>query len=261
MIKKTTFGPMLLAIVLAIFGSCKNDEPKLVCTAGSVTLFDKAFTRFTLSLNSVTGFTQLDLVKVYDGTDSSHAYNYTYTQNALSNIARTEDGVRIDYAVTLTGTKVSKFTSKTSGGKNKEEIRWIYSNDQATQTQVWYANEAGTLFQVGHNAYSYDAKGNLTKSDSYLDIAAYFTLAFGGDPTGYAPILFNSITYEPSDAFNPLKGQYFIDNLDMAIMINLPQKITYTGKSESYVIQKDGNGLPTKATSGAKYMEVTYLCK
>jgi hypothetical protein len=198
---------------------------------------------------------------VYDGTDSSFTYNYTYTSNALSNIARTEDGVRIDYAVTLTGTKVSKFTSKTSTGKNKEEIRWIYNNEQATQSQVWYANQAGTLFQVGHNAYSYDSKGNLTKSDSYLDIAAYFILAFGGDPTGYAPILFNSIAYEPSDAANPLKGQYFMDNLDMAIMINLPQKIIYSGRSESYVIQKDGNGLPTKATSGAKYMDITYVCK
>lgn len=99
-------------ICITLLASCGTDETP-VCSVSTVTIFDKGFTRFTFSRNSM-GAATLDLIKVNDGTDSSNTYSYTYFSGALTNVTRIEDGTAISYSVTMEGNKVSKFSSKTS---------------------------------------------------------------------------------------------------------------------------------------------------
>lgn len=253
---------LFLIILLA---ACNTVEDP-VCSVSAVTIFDKSFTRFIFSRNSA-GTATLDLIKVHDSTDSSYTYSYTYSSDALTNIIRAEDGVSTNYAVTLTGTKVTRLNSKTAAGKNQDEIRLVYNNEQVTQSQSWLANPAGTLFQIGHQVYTYDSNGNLIKSETSIDLEAFFSLAFELDPSGYSPMMFGSIIYESSNAANPLKEHYYLDNLETSFMLNIPQKVTYkdmngvTVSSDIYAIERDGSGLPTKATSGSKYVEATYTCQ
>ena len=254
-------------IILSLFilvSSCGTDET--VCSVNSVTVFDKTFTRFTFSRNS-TGAAILDLVKVNDGTDSSYTYSYTYSSGVLTNVMRTEDGAVINYVVTMDGNKVSKFASKTPAGKNQDETRLMYSGEQVTSSQSWLANEAGTLFQIGHTIYTYDSRGDLTKSETYIDLLALFSLVFGLDPSGYSPVVFGTAFYEPSNADNPMNGHFYLENLDMTFLLHVPQKITSKDVNgtivsvDTYTIEQDGSGLPTKAISGAKYVEATYTCQ
>ena len=252
-------------ILITLLAACSRVENP-VCSINKVTIFDKAFIRFTFFRNSA-GAATLDLVKVYDGTDSSYTYSYTYSSGALTTILRTEDGVTTNYTVTMDGTKVTKLSSKTPAGKSQDEIRLMYNNDQAIQAQSWLANDAGALFQIGHQVYTYDSKGNLILSEIYIDLVAFFSLAFGADPSGYTPKIFGTTGYEPSNAANPLIGHYYLDNLDTSFMLNIPQKITHkdlngkTVATDTYTIQQDGSGLPTKTNSGAKYMEAVYSCQ
>lgn len=245
--------------------ACSADEGP-ICSVNTVTIFERAFTRFTFTRNPA-GAATLDLIKVYDGTDSSYTYSYTYSSGALTTITRAEDGVTTSYTVTIDGSKVTKLNSKTPAGKNQDEIRFVYNNEQVTQSQSWLANAAGTLFQVGHQVYTYDSKGDLTKVETYIDLLALFSLVFGLDPSAYSPIVIASAIYEPSNSANPLKGHYYLDNLELSFMQNIPKKITYkdlngaTISSDTYTIEQDGSGLPSKATSGSKYVEATYTCQ
>lgn len=251
--------------LILLLGACGTDEDP-ICSVSTITIFEKAFTRFVFTRNS-TGAATLDLIRVYDGTDSSYTYSYTYSSGALTTIVRAEDGVTSSYAVTVEGSEVTKLNSKTPTGKNQDEIRLTYNNKQVTQSQSWLANTAGTLFQIGHQVYTYDSKGDLTKSETYIDLVAFFSLVFGLDPTGYSPVAITSAIYEPSTSANPLKGHYYLDDLETSFMLNIPKKITHkdlkgtTVSSDTYAIEQDGSGLPTKATSGANYVEATYTCQ
>ena len=252
--------PGLMLVSILFVSSC-GSEDDLVCSVNSVTISDNASTNFNFSRKS-DGSAQLNLVTVYEGTDSSYTFSYTYSSSgSLTNIIRNEDGVTLNYEVSYDGDNVSSFLSKNSSGVNQDELRLVYSGGRVSQTQAYLANSSGTLFQVGHNTYSYDGDGNLTARGTYLDLASIFSLLFGFDPATYSPLLLDNATFQASSYANPLNGHYFMDNFDLCLMVNLPQKITYTTKTENYSFDSDGSGLPTKATAGSKSIEMVYTCQ
>jgi len=258
---------LIISILSLVLVSCggKDPAPNKACQANSVVNFDKAFTRF--DFQEIDSKLVLNTIKVYDGTDSAYVYTYHFANGQLSTIAYAGVGSKKLgesklYNATYDGTNLAKLTVA-----NKEEIRLVYNNSKIAQSQSFLANNVGTMFQVGHEAFTYDGNGNLTQSQIYVDLVSLFTIAFGSDPTSYSPILFTSVVIEPSTYPNPLKDHVFIDNLALSLMNKMPQKITYkdlTGNplfTDSYSFTTDSNGQVSRATAGTKYVEATYVCK
>ncbi|GHN00987.1 hypothetical protein WSM22_24760 [Cytophagales bacterium WSM2-2] len=255
------FSTLLLFLI-----SCGGSDPKpsnASCLPESATYFDRAYTRFAITIADDKA--SLNTVKVYDGTDSAYTYSYSYNAGLLTQIKQTivKTGVTRTYTVTYTNSKISKLASP------DDEFRLVYNSDGTVQqVQGWSPNSTGTFFEVSHFAFSsYDGSGNFTKMEINVDIVALFTLAFGSNPTSYTPILLSSEVHEISSSPNPLFGLFFPDRPDFFAMKNIRSKITVKNSSgvvastETYSITTGSNGMPAKASSGAKYLEASYSCK
>jgi len=259
----------LLFIGTALFLSCAVDdeEPTLAdCAPTSVTLFDEAFTNFIFGSDG-DGGQRVNTINVYANTDSTIVYTYSYGTD-LETISITEDGATIVYNATFENGKLSKLS--TAGGTNElaGEIRLVYSGSNVSSLETWVKAD-GILYQVGHFNMTYDGSGNVIRSEINFDFVMVFTIAFGGVPTSpYAPAFFGSVDYEygSDSAPNPLYGTYFMENPDMGLLKNMPVNIVHKDNagsvtsSDAYTITFDDNGYPIKSTSGATYIEATYVC-
>jgi hypothetical protein len=260
----------LLFIGFLFTFSCAVDDedPALKdCAPTSVVLFDEAYTNFNFTSDG-DGGQRVNSIDVYANTDSSFVYTYSYGTE-LETITITEDGSSVAYTTTFENGKLSKLS--TAGGPNElaGELILEYSGSNVTKLETWVTAIDGNLYQVGHFDMTYDGSGNMSRSEINFDFIALFTIAFGSSPTDpYSPQSFGSSEYEygSENAPNPLYGTYFMENPDMGFLKNMPINIiqkdqsgSVTG-SEGFTITFDENGYPIKSTSGAFYIEATYVC-
>jgi len=259
---------LILLISILLFTGCVLEEVTVpTCYPVSATLFDKTSTNFTFEADDAGG-QRLSIISVFHGTDSSYTYTYNYSGNQITTITKLEDGESEVYEATYSATKLTKLTQREPINNSVAlEIRIVYNGNNISNYEIWFASVTGTLYQISHISYTYDSEGNITKSKSNIDLAAIFTLAFAEEPTSYSPILLTSSEYEVSGSLNPLYNTFFLDRPDQSIMRNLPLSITLNDelnggviRTENYSIETDANGYPTKAISGAKYVEATYMC-
>jgi len=256
---------------IAIFSCSTEPEPTITpvsCSPTSVTFFDEAFTRLTYEPDG-SGSQQLSMVSVYDGTDSSYFYTYTYNTR-LETISQTEDGETTIYNAIYDSDKLIKLSVEDAPGEVSSEIRFVYNGSNMSSADIWAKASDSKLYQIAHSSLTYDGDGNLILAEINIDIVALLTIAFGGAPdAAYAPVIASSIGYEygQEDAPNPIYGSYYVENPDMTFMKNLPVSIVLKDEngivteSEAYTITLDENGYPTKSVSGAKYLEAIYDCK
>jgi len=258
----------LLSLSFLLLLSCTQEEPTVInCSPTSVTIFNTSATDYLFSPNG--DALKLSSIDAYIGTDQNAKYTYEYNAGLISQITSTDNtGAVLVYNATYSGSNLEKLTVYQDGSTTipQIEMRYIYSGNTITAIESWYGNAAGTLFQIGHSAFSYDGNGDLITNESNLDIAALFTLAFGSDPTSYSPILFFTASYVTSNSPNPLAGSYSFAQPEYSIMKNLPSSVSITDfdgvvTTDDYTFESDANGYTTKATSGTKYLDATYECK
>jgi hypothetical protein len=260
----------LLFAGITLFLSCTDDdEPTMVeCSPTSVTLFDEAFTNFVFG-DDGNGGQRVDNIVVYANTDSSFLYSYIYDGTNLKSITVNEGGTNLVYEAFYDNNKLSILA--TAGGPEDlaGELRLSYNGDNMSSLETWVEAIDGNFYQIGHFTMTYDGSGNMTRSEINLDFIALFTIAFGSSPTEpYTPAFFGSVEYEygQDKSPNPLYGVYFMENPDMGFLRNLPINIIHKDETGSvteslgFVITLDENGYPIKSTSGATYIEATYVC-
>lgn len=253
-----------IAIGLLFLLSCTTEEPTVInCSPTSVKLANNSESDYTFSEGKLTGIRSNS-----DTPDETVIYDYEYSGDQISRITSTDNaGNVLEYVATYSGTSLSKLTNFQSGTTTPQiELIYIYNGDKVSSYESWYGNASGTLFQMGHTAFGYDSNGNLVQSEVNFDIAAFFTLAFGSDPTSYAPQTLFVTEYVPSNSSNPLYGTYAFNNQDFSIMKNLPASIKSTDidgnvTSESFEFDVDENGNATNATgSHGSTFGAVYTC-
>ena len=261
----------LWLIGLTIITSCtKDSDPEITpvtCSPTSVTLFDKAFTRLVFGPDDEGG-QQLNKVTVYEGTDSSYVYTFTYSTR-LESISLLEEGETVVFTAAYDNENLVKLSTGDSPGDISAEFVFVYSGSRVSSAETWVKATDNNLYKIAHTALIYSGDGNLSRSETNIDLVALLTIAFGGVPDApYAPFVAASTEYDygSEDAPNPIFGSYFMENPDMIYMQNLPISITYKDEngnvtnSEAYTITLDDNGYPIEAISGIKYLEATYDC-
>ncbi len=253
----------LLSLGFLFLLSCTSEEPTVVnCSPTSVKIANNSESVYTFSDGKLTG------INAAIGTDQSATYVYEYSGDEISRITSTNnDGTSNEYKATYSGSDLSKLANFQPGTTTPAiELRYIYNGDKVSSYESWYGNAAGTLFQVGNTDFGYDSNGNLLQSEVNFDIAALFTIAFGSDPTSYAPQTLFVTEYVPSNSANPLYGSYAFNNQDYAIMKNLPASYKMTDldgniTSESFEFDVDENGNTTNATgSDGSTLGAVYTC-
>jgi hypothetical protein len=245
---------------LLLLAACgEGDDVATACRVSSAVLFDKSPTEFSFTPDAG-GTPYLNSVSVYTGTDSSYVYNYSYSGGRISTITRLEDGASSTYTASYSGDLLSQLESAT------ERIVFEHTGGRITKATFNLAATGGGFFPVGHTVYVYGSDGNLGNSNTRIDLVALLTIAFGGVPTGYAPVLVSSTDFLASNSPNPMNSFFFLDFMELTFMENLPSVITYKDasgsvtKTETYTITSNEHGYPTRAQAGGKYLEVTYVC-
>ena len=251
---------LALLIPVIIIGCNTTDDPEILpaCQTTAITFFEEgAYTNYVFEKNSEDAY-QLTTVTVYEGTDSSYVYTYTY-DGKLQSITQTEDGESITFSAVYVDNKLSKVVSVGDPDEGDGELVLTYSGDKVTAVGLWIEAIDENLYKVGEFKMTYNSSGDLTKTEQYIDIIAVFSIAFGGVPTEpYTPIFGGSIeyTYGTEAAPNPLYGVYNVETPDLTFMKNMPISMvekddegTVTG-SESYTITLNDKGFPTMVTFG-----------
>lgn len=252
-----------ISIGLLFLLSCTSEEPTVInCTPTSVKLVNNSESVYTFSAGNLTD------INAAINTDQSARYAYEYSGDQISKITSTDNAQTVlEYNATYSGSDLTKLTNFEPGTtKTLIELRYVYNGDKVSSYESWYGNVDGTLFQIGHTNFGYDGNGNLIQSEVNFDIAALFTIAFGSDPTSYAPQTLFVTEYVPSNSTNPLYSSYSFNNQDFSIMKNLPASIKVTDldgniTSESFEFDVDENGNTTNATgSNGSTFGAAYTC-
>jgi len=261
---------VILIVIVGLTIGCSTDEPVPAgCNPTVIEEFDEASTFFYFDENSG-GNSLLSSISVYDGTDSSYSYSYTYDDALLASISSMRDGFNTTFTAALDGDMLTTLSGRQTGsGIVSEEIRFTYSGGFVNTVNYYAADiNTGDLYQYLHYDYDYN-NNDLISVKYYVDLNMLFTLAFGSTPTEpYNPELIfqNEFTYGGSPAPNPMYGQFNMYNPDLSYFVNVPIALVQkdadgnlTG-SLGYTLSFNEQGYPILADASSSFIDFTYNC-